>query len=69
MRARARSTASDDAGEVKGLEQVVDGVHVEGADGVLIVSGGEDELRQGRGVRFRRRRLGAALTRLRSMSR
>ena len=39
-----------DTDEVKGFEQVVDGVHVERADGVLVISGGEDELGQRRDV-------------------
>jgi len=33
----------EDAGAVEGLKQVVDGVHVKGADGVLVVGGGEDD--------------------------
>ena len=33
-----------DAGAVEGLEEVVDGVYVKGADGVLVISGGEDDL-------------------------
>ena len=34
----------EDAGAVKGLEQVVNGVDVESADGILVVCGGEDDL-------------------------
>ena len=33
-----------DAGAVEGLEQVVDCIHLEGADGVLVEGGGEDDL-------------------------
>ncbi len=36
----------EDAGAVERLEQVIDGVHVEGADRVLVVGGGEDDERQ-----------------------
>jgi hypothetical protein len=50
MRPRTRSTACCDAGAVKGLEQVIDGVHVEGAHGVLVVGRGKDNLRQGLGL-------------------
>ena len=39
-----------DAGAVKGLEQIIDGVHVKGADGVLVISGGEDDLGHGLGI-------------------
>ena len=41
------------AGAVKGLQQVVHGVHVEGAHGVLVVGGGKHNLRQGRSVFLR----------------
>jgi hypothetical protein len=34
-----------DTGAVKGLEEVIDGVHLEGADSVLVEGGGEDDLR------------------------
>ncbi len=47
-----------DAGKVKGLEQVVDGVDVKGADGVLVEGRGKDELRQGCGVFLRARLCG-----------
>ena len=39
----------EDAGAVEGLEQVVDGVDLEGADGVLVEGGGEDDLRHADG--------------------
>ena len=35
-----------DARLVEGLEDVVDGVHVESLDGVIVEGGGEDDLRQ-----------------------
>ena len=34
---------------VEGLEQIVDGIHFEGAHGVLVECRGEDDLRQGLG--------------------
>jgi hypothetical protein len=39
-----------DARAVKRLEQVIDGVHVEGAHGVLVVGRGKDNLRQRLGI-------------------
>ena len=39
----------DHAAAVEGLQQVIDRVHIEGADGVLVIGGGEDNLRQRRG--------------------
>ncbi len=38
---------AEDAFAIEGLEQIVDGVDLKGADGVLIVGGGEDDLGQG----------------------
>ena len=39
-----------DARAVKRLQQVIDGVHVEGAHGVLVIGRGKDDLRQRLGV-------------------
>ncbi len=36
-----------DAGFVEGLEDVINGVYVEGLDGIVVEGGGEDDLRDG----------------------
>jgi hypothetical protein len=43
---RGRDNGGNHTGAVEGLEQIVDGIHVEGAHCVLVISRREDKLRQ-----------------------
>jgi len=53
MRVLARFHCFRDAGAVEGLEKVINGVHIEGTYGVLVIGRGEDNLRQRCGGYFR----------------